>query len=184
MDADDTRFEEFKDLVRKVATGATLTREESARAFELMMAGRATPSQMGGLLMAMRMRGETVEEITGGVIAMRARMRGVVAPPGAMDLLGTGGDSSGSYNISTCAALIVAGAGVPVAKQGNRALSSRSGAADVLRALGVRIDCGPRTWRAASPRRASASCSPPTTTRRRATSTPPASSSARAPSST
>ncbi|MDT0452155.1 anthranilate phosphoribosyltransferase [Streptomyces hesseae] len=141
--SDDARFEEFKDLVRKVATGATLTRDESARAFDLMMAGRATPSQMGGLLMAMRMRGETVEEITGGVIAMRARMRGVQAPPGAMDLLGTGGDSSGSYNISTCAALIVAGAGVPVAKQGNRALSSRSGAADVLRALGVRIDLRP-----------------------------------------
>jgi anthranilate phosphoribosyltransferase len=98
---------------------------------------------MGGLLMALRVRGETVEEITGAVSAMRAKMLGVVAPPNAIDVVGTGGDASGSYNISTCAAFIVAGAGVPVAKHGNRALSSRSGAADVLTALGVNIDLGP-----------------------------------------
>jgi anthranilate phosphoribosyltransferase len=98
---------------------------------------------MGGLLMALRVRGETVDEITGAVAAMRARMLTVVAPEGAVDVVGTGGDASGSYNISTCAAFIVAGAGVPIAKHGNRALSSRSGAADVLGALGVKIDLTP-----------------------------------------
>src|SRR5438034_10465458 len=105
-----------------------------------MMSGEATPSQMGGLLMALRVRGETVEEITGAVTAMREKMLRVAAPPGAIDVVGTGGDASGSYNISTCAAFIVAGAGVPVAKHGNRALSPRSGAADVLAALGVNIE--------------------------------------------
>jgi anthranilate phosphoribosyltransferase len=108
-----------------------------------MMSGEATPSQMGAILMGLRVRGETVEEITGAVSAMRAKMLTVEAPPGAVDVVGTGGDASGSYNISTCAAFIVAGAGVPVAKHGNRALSSRSGAADVLAALGVKIDLPP-----------------------------------------
>jgi len=131
---------EFKTVIGKVATGATLTEEESAQAFDLMMTGEATPSQMGALLMAMRVRGETLDEITGAVKTMRSKMLMVLAPPGAMDIVGTGGDGSGSYNISTCAAFIVAGAGVHVAKQGNRALSSRCGAADVLTALGVRID--------------------------------------------
>jgi anthranilate phosphoribosyltransferase len=134
---------EFKALIGKVATGAALSREEAAAAFEQMMAGEATPSQMGALLMALRVRGETVEEITGAVTAMRAKMLRVNAPPDAIDVVGTGGDASGSFNISTCAALIVAGAGVPVAKHGNRALSSRSGAADVLAALGVNIDLTP-----------------------------------------
>ncbi len=134
---------DFKGLLGKVATGAALTREESAGAFEQMMAGEATPSQMGALLMALRIRGETVDEITGAVTTMRAKMLRVNAPPDAIDVVGTGGDASGSYNISTCAALIVAGAGVPVAKHGNRALSSRSGAADVLAALGVNIDLNP-----------------------------------------
>ena len=132
--------DEFKALIGKVATGAVLTREEAAGAFEQMMAGEATPSQMGALLMGLRVRGETVDEITGAVSAMRAKMLRVNAPPDAIDVVGTGGDASGSFNISTCAALIVAGAGVPVAKHGNRALSSRSGAADVLAALGVKID--------------------------------------------
>jgi len=130
----------FKALIAKVATGATLSREEAAGAFDRMMSGEATPSQMGGLLMALRVRGETVEEITGAVTTMRAKMLGVKAPPDAVDVVGTGGDASGSLNISTCAAFIVAGAGVPVAKHGNRALSSRSGAADVLQALGVKIE--------------------------------------------
>ncbi len=133
----------FKGLIAKVATGAALTREEAAGAFEQMMSGEATPSQMGALLMALRVRGETVEEITGAVMAMRAKMLRVTAPPDAIDVVGTGGDASGSFNISTCAALIVAGAGVPVAKHGNRALSSRSGAADVLAALGVNINLTP-----------------------------------------
>ena len=131
---------EFKALIAKVATGATLHRDEAATAFEQMMSGDATPSQMGALLMALRVRGETVDEITGAVTAMRAKMLRVEAPPDAIDVVGTGGDASGSFNISTCAALIVAGAGVPVAKHGNRALSSKSGAADVLAALGVNID--------------------------------------------
>ena len=135
--------DDFKALIAKAATGASLTREEAARGFERMMAGEATPSQMGGLLMAMRVRGETVDEITGAVFAMREKMLRVSAPAEAIDVVGTGGDASGSYNISTCAAFIVAGAGVPVAKHGNRALSSKSGAADVLGALGVKIDLAP-----------------------------------------
>lgn len=132
--------DEFKALIAKVATGGSLTREEAATAFDRMMSGEATPSQMGGLLMALRVRGETVDEITGAVTIMRAKMLSVKAPPGAIDIVGTGGDASGSFNISTCAAFIVAGAGVPVAKHGNRALSSKSGAADVLQALGVKIE--------------------------------------------
>jgi anthranilate phosphoribosyltransferase len=134
---------DLKALIGQAATGATLTREQAATAFDLMMSGEATPSQMGGLLMALRVRGETIEEITGAVSAMRSKMLPVRAPADAIDVVGTGGDASGSYNISTCAAFIVAGAGVPVAKHGNRALSSRSGAADVLAALGVRIDVPP-----------------------------------------
>ncbi|HXW24743.1 MAG TPA: anthranilate phosphoribosyltransferase [Xanthobacteraceae bacterium] len=136
-------MDEFKALIGKVATGAELTLAESANAFDRMMSGEATPSQMGALLMALRLRGETIDEITGAVTTMRAKMLTVDAPEGAIDVVGTGGDASGSYNISTCAAFIVAGAGVPVAKHGNRALSSRSGAADVLAALGVRIDLAP-----------------------------------------
>jgi anthranilate phosphoribosyltransferase len=134
---------DLKALIGHAATGAVLTREQAATAFDLMMSGEATPSQMGGLLMALRVRGETIDEITGAVSAMRSKMLRVTAPPNAIDVVGTGGDASGSYNISTCAAFIVAGAGVPVAKHGNRALSSRSGAADVLNALGVRIDVPP-----------------------------------------
>jgi anthranilate phosphoribosyltransferase len=135
--------EDFKALIAKAATGASLTRQEAARGFDTMMSGEATPSQMGALLMALRVRGETIDEITGAVTVMREKMLRVVAPAGAVDVVGTGGDASGSYNISTCAAFIVAGAGVPVAKHGNRALSSRSGAADVLGALGVNIELSP-----------------------------------------
>jgi anthranilate phosphoribosyltransferase len=135
----------FKALIGKVATGATLTRDEASGAFEQMFAGEATPSQMGALLMGLRVRGETVDEISGAVSAMRGKMLRVAAPANAVDVVGTGGDASGSFNISTCAALIVAGAGVPVAKHGNRALSSRSGAADVLSALGVNINLSPES---------------------------------------
>ncbi len=134
---------DYKALIAKVATGAPLSRDEATTAFDRMMSGEATPSQMGGLLMALRVRGKTVDEITGAVTTMRAKMLRVQAPPEAIDVVGTGGDASGSFNISTCAAFIVAGAGVPVAKHGNRALSSRSGAADVLGALGVKIDLNP-----------------------------------------
>jgi anthranilate phosphoribosyltransferase len=137
-------MDDLKSIIAKVATGATLSREEAASAFDRMMSGEATPSQLGGLLMALRVRGETIDEITGAVSAMRAKMLKVQAPPNAIDVVGTGGDGSGSVNVSTCAALIVAGAGIPVAKHGNRALSSRSGAADVLAALGVKIDLSPK----------------------------------------
>ena len=136
-------MDDFKSIIAKVATGTALSREEAASAFDRMMSGEATPSQMGGLLMALRVRGETVEEITGAVSAMRAKMLRVKAPADAVDVVGTGGDGSGSVNVSTCASFIVAGTGVPVAKHGNRALSSRSGAADVLSALGVKIDISP-----------------------------------------
>ncbi len=134
---------DFKSFIAKVAAGTPLTFEEAREAFGIVMSGEATPSQIGGFLMALRVRGESVPEISGAVAAMRARMLGVDAPADAIDIVGTGGDASGSYNVSTCAAFIVAGAGVPVAKHGNRALSSRSGAADTLAALGVDIDIGP-----------------------------------------
>jgi anthranilate phosphoribosyltransferase len=136
-------MDDLKSIIGKVATGATLSREEAASAFDSMMSGEATPSQMGALVMALRVRGETVDEITGAVSVMRAKMLRVEAPAEAIDIVGTGGDGSGSVNVSTCASFIVAGAGIPVAKHGNRALSSRSGAADVLAALGVKIDLKP-----------------------------------------
>jgi len=134
---------DFKSLIAKVATGQSLSREEAEAAFDIMMSGEATPSQIGGFLMALRVRGETVEEIAGAVATMRAKATPVEAPAGAIDVVGTGGDAAGTYNISTSAALVVAGAGVPVAKHGNRALSSKSGAADVLKALGVNIELAP-----------------------------------------
>jgi len=134
---------DLKTYIAKVASGAALDFGEAREAFEIIMSGEATPSQIGGFLMALRVRGETVDEISGAVDTMRAKMLPVSAPPGAIDIVGTGGDASGTYNVSTCAAFIVAGCGVPVAKHGNRALSSRSGAADSLTALGVNIEIGP-----------------------------------------
>src|ERR1700759_815275 len=136
-------MDDLKSIIGKVATGATLSREEAASAFDSLMSGEATPSQMGGLLMALRVRGETVEEIPGAGSPMRSKMLRVSPPDNAVDIVGTGGDGSGSVNVSTCAAFIVAGAGVPVAKHGNRALSSPSGAADVLASPGVKIDLTP-----------------------------------------
>ena len=137
-------MEAFKPFVAKAAAGAELTRSEAFDAFEAMLSGDVTPAQMGGFLMGLRVRGESVEEITGAVTAMRAKMLRVAAPPGAIDVVGTGGDGSGSYNVSTLAAIIVAACGVPVAKHGNRAASSKSGAADTLVALGVKIGIEPR----------------------------------------
>lgn len=134
---------ELKPLIAKAADGKPLTREEAKIAFNVLMSGEATPSQIAGLLMALRVRGETVDEITGAVEAMREKMLRVAAPADAVDIVGTGGDASGSYNISTCAAFVAAGAGLSVAKHGNRALSSKSGAADVLMALGIKIDIPP-----------------------------------------
>ncbi|MER2605979.1 MAG: anthranilate phosphoribosyltransferase [Siculibacillus sp.] len=134
---------DLKALIGKVATGATLTREEARIAFDVMMSGAATPAQIGGFLMALRVRGETVDEITGAVEVMREKMLRVEAPADAIDIVGTGGDGSGSWNVSTASAFVAAGCGVPVAKHGNRALSSKSGAADVLVALGVEINLTP-----------------------------------------
>ncbi|MCX7644798.1 MAG: anthranilate phosphoribosyltransferase [Rhodobacteraceae bacterium] len=121
-----------------------LTRAEAERAFEILFEGEATPSQIGGLLMALRTRGETVEEYAAAAAVMRAKCRAVKAPEGAIDIVGTGGDGKGTLNISTATAFVVAGAGVPVAKHGNRNLSSRSGAADALTQLGVNVMVGPQ----------------------------------------
>jgi anthranilate phosphoribosyltransferase len=132
-------MESFKPFLAKVAAGANLSQAEAAEAFEAMLSGEVTPAQMGGFLMALRVRGESVDELTGAVSAMRAKMLRVEAPDDAIDIVGTGGDGVGSYNVSTLAAIIVAACGVPVAKHGNRAASSRSGASDVLTALNVRI---------------------------------------------
>ena len=131
---------DLKSLLATVAAGRSLSEGEAEAAFDIIMSGDATPSQMGGFLLALRVRGETVDEITGAARIMRAKAVHVDAPPGAIDTCGTGGDASGSFNISTASALVVAGCGVPVAKHGNRALSSKSGSADVLTALGVNID--------------------------------------------
>ncbi len=119
-----------------------LTRAEAEQAFGILFDGEATPSQIGGLLMALRTRGETVEEYAAAAAVMRAKCHAVTAPPGAMDIVGTGGDGKGTLNISTATAFVVAGAGVPVAKHGNRNLSSKSGAADALSQLGVKVMVG------------------------------------------
>jgi anthranilate phosphoribosyltransferase len=134
---------DLKAHIAKVATGAPLTADESRDAFDIMMSGGATPTQIGALLMGLRIRGETVEEIMGAVMTMRAKMLPVEAPEGAVDIVGTGGDGAHTYNISTLASIIVAGAGVPIAKHGNRAVSSKSGTADALSALGVKLDITP-----------------------------------------
>ena len=134
---------DLKPLLAKVATGTPLSAAEARTAFDIMMSGEATPTQIGGFLMALRVRGETVDEILGAVTTMRSKMLGVKAPEDAIDIVGTGGDGTHTYNISTLASLIVAGCGVPVAKHGNRAQSSKSGTADALSALGVRLDIAP-----------------------------------------
>lgn len=134
---------ELKRIIQKVSTGATLTDEEIEAALDIMSSGAATPVQMGAFLMALRVRGETVEEITGAARLLRSRMLTVNAPAGAVDIVGTGGDSHGTYNVSTCSAIVAAGAGIKVAKHGNRSVSSLSGASDVLTALGVKVDVGP-----------------------------------------
>jgi len=135
-----TDITQFRGFLARVAAGERLSEEDAAAAFDAMMSGNATPSQMGGFLMALRVRGETVAEITGAARTMRAKALTVEAPPGAIDTVGTGGDNSGSFNISTAAAFVVAGCGVPVAKHGNRNFSSKSGSADILMALGVNIE--------------------------------------------
>lgn len=135
----------LKRLLNKIADRGTLSAGEMEDALDLLMSGVATPVQMGAFLMALRVRGETVGEITGAARLLRARMTPAEAPPGAIDIVGTGGDSHGTYNVSTAAAIVAAGAGAAVAKHGNRSVSSLSGASDVLQALGVKIDVGPMT---------------------------------------
>ncbi|WP_029031515.1 anthranilate phosphoribosyltransferase [Salinarimonas rosea] len=134
----------FKPYLAKVATGAALSQEEARAAFDSLLSGEVTPAQAGAFLMALRVRGEALDEIVGAASAMRAKMLKVEAPANAIDIVGTGGDHSGSWNISTLAAFIVAGCGVPVAKHGNRAASSKSGAADVLSALDVTLGLDPK----------------------------------------
>ncbi len=134
---------DIKPFIAKVATGASLTEAEAYTVFNAMMDGDVTPAQMGAFLMALRVRGETVPEITGGARVMREKAVRVSAPVDAIDTCGTGGDGSGSYNVSTAVALVVAALGVPVAKHGNRALSSKSGSAEVLQQLGVNVDVEP-----------------------------------------
>ena len=131
---------QMKSLLARVAAGESLNEDEAGQAFEVIMSGDATPAQIGGFLMALRVRGETVAEITGAARVMRSKAASIEAPAGAIDTCGTGGDASGTYNISTAAAIVAAACGVPVAKHGNKALSSKSGSADVLAALGVKID--------------------------------------------
>ena len=132
----------LRPLIGRAAEGP-LTREQAEAAFTAIMEGDATPAQIGGFLMALRTRGETVAEYAAAAAVMRAKCLRVRAPEGAIDIVGTGGDGKGTLNISTAAALVVAGAGVPVAKHGNRNLSSKSGAADALTELGVNVMVGP-----------------------------------------
>jgi anthranilate phosphoribosyltransferase len=135
----------LKPFLAKIASRQPLTRQEASDAFEILMSGEASMAQVGGFLMGLRVRGETVDEIAGAVSIMRQKMVVVDAPEDAIDIVGTGGDGTNTYNISTLAAIIVAGAGVPVAKHGNRALSSKSGTADALSQLGVKLDIDPPT---------------------------------------
>ena len=132
-----------KAAVATIVDGGYLDLDQARAAMGAVMDGEATQAQLAALLVALRMRGETVDELAGFAAAMRERVLQVDAPPGTIDVVGTGGDASGTFNISTTAALVVASLGVPVAKHGNRAITSRSGSADVLEALGVRIDHDP-----------------------------------------
>ncbi|MEM5521706.1 anthranilate phosphoribosyltransferase [Sulfitobacter sp. AS59] len=135
--------ERLKPLIDAAANGP-LTRDQAEEAFGILFDGEATPSQIGGFLMALRTRGETVDEYAAAAHVMRAKCNAVVAPAGAMDIVGTGGDGKGTLNISTATAFVVAGAGVVVAKHGNRNLSSKSGAADALTQMGLKVMVGPK----------------------------------------
>src|SRR4051812_2315086 len=136
---------DFKSLIAVVAQGKPLTQAQAEAAFGAIMAGEVTPAQIGAFLMALRVRGETVEEMTAAVKVMREKMTRVTCADGAIDVCGTGGDHAGTLNISTPVALVCAAQGVKVAKHGNRAASSKSGAADVLAALGVNLEADTAT---------------------------------------
>ncbi|MFI5262193.1 MAG: anthranilate phosphoribosyltransferase, partial [Candidatus Limnocylindrales bacterium] len=135
--------EAVRAALARIVDGHTLTRDEARAAMGEVMDGEATPSQLAALLVALRMRGETVDELTGFASAMRERVLRVTAPAGAIDVVGTGGDGRRTFNISTAAAIVVAATGVPVAKHGNRAITSASGSSDVLAALGVTVEQSP-----------------------------------------
>jgi anthranilate phosphoribosyltransferase len=141
---DDTTIDPaaLKPFVQR-ALDSALTEAEAEQAFDVIMSGRATPAQIGGFLIALRQRGESIEEITGAAKVMRAKATAVEAPAGAMDIVGTGGDGKGTLNISTATAIVTASLGVPVAKHGNKALSSKSGASDALAKLGVNVAASP-----------------------------------------
>jgi len=136
-------MQDLKEAINQLANGQSLSREDTKAAFNIIMSGEATDAQIGAVLMAMRVRGETEDEFAGAIDAMRAVMLPVDAPDGAIDIVGTGGDAKGSYNISTCTSIVTAACGVKVAKHGNRSLSSKSGASDCLTALGVNIELSP-----------------------------------------
>lgn len=136
---------DLKRLMNRLAAGEDLDEDGMAEALDALSGDAASSIQMGAFLMALRVRGETVAEITGAARLLRAKMLRVAAPEGAVDIVGTGGDGFGTYNVSTCAALVAAGAGLAVAKHGNRSVSSLSGASDVLAALGVKLDVPPET---------------------------------------
>ncbi|MCG8543488.1 MAG: anthranilate phosphoribosyltransferase [Alphaproteobacteria bacterium] len=143
MATDQQTTGDIRPLLAKVSDGQSLTESEAREAFEILMSGDATAAQIGAFLMALRVRGETVAELTGATRTMRDKMLKIEVPKGTIDIVGTGGDAHGTYNISTATALVVAGCGVPVAKHGNRAASSKSGAADVLSAIGVNLEAPP-----------------------------------------
>jgi anthranilate phosphoribosyltransferase len=133
----------IKEALGMLTSGVSLSEGEMARCMEEIMEGQATPAQIGAFLVALRIKGETVEEITGAAVIMRKKALGINAPPGTLDTCGTGGDMSRTFNISTIAAIVVAACGVPVAKHGNRSVSSATGSADLLEALGIKIDLPP-----------------------------------------
>ncbi|MDV7338887.1 anthranilate phosphoribosyltransferase [Terasakiella sp. A23] len=134
--------DEMKPIIATVADGKSLSVDDAKLAFDTIMSGNASDAQIGAFLMALRVRGETVDEITGAATIMREKMSPVKAPADAIDIVGTGGDAKGTLNISTATAIVVAGCGVSIAKHGNKALSSKSGAADVLTSLGVNMSAG------------------------------------------
>jgi len=136
---------DFKTIIARLAEGQPLDATTARAAFETVMSGEATPAQIAAFLMGLRVRGETVEEITAGATVMRERALRVIAPSDAIDVVGTGGDGIGTWNISTATAIVVAAAGIPVAKHGNRKASSLSGTADALQELGVNFDIDPAT---------------------------------------
>lgn len=139
----------FIESLHKVANGENLNREEMQRAVQIMMTGGATPAQIAAFLVALRIKGETVEELTGAAMMMRQKALAFDAPADAIDTCGTGGDASGTYNISTATAILVAACGVPVVKHGNRSVSSRSGSADVMREMGVNLAASPTAMQTA-----------------------------------